>query len=93
MYFSAAGNFGSRSYSDTLTPGPFPNINRHDFGIGNVLQSVELGTGEFIIVLQRKNDFFSLGAPNGVSTIVRHANSDGAIAIGAVRYTNTTSLG
>lgn len=52
MYFSAAGNFGSRSYSDTLTPGPFPNINRHDFGIGNVLQSVELGTGEFIIVLQ-----------------------------------------
>ena len=90
MYFSAAGNFGSRSYSDTFTPAPFPNINRHDFGGGEFLQSVELGTGEYIIVLQWEDEFYSLGSPNGASIDldIYLVEDDGTILYGFNRDNN-----
>lgn len=44
-YFSAAGNFGSRSYHSTFNPAPAPsNVTgmAHDFGGGDIFQSLSL---------------------------------------------------
>lgn len=89
-YFSAAGNFGSRSFSETFTPAPSPNEDKHDFGDGDYLQSVELGTGDYIIVLQWDDEFYSLGNLNGASVDldIYLVEDDGTILYGFNRDNN-----
>ncbi|RLD21239.1 MAG: hypothetical protein DRI69_04640, partial [Bacteroidetes bacterium] len=63
-YYTSAGNFSDRAYSATYNDlGGF-----HDFGGGNNLQHIDLGVGEFFIVLQWEDSFYSIdGAPGAAS--------------------------
>ena len=56
LYFTSAGNFADRAWSDT-----YLDLNGlHDFGGGNTLQKVNLGVGPYLIILQWDDEFFSL---------------------------------
>ena len=66
-YFSSAGNFGSRSYESNFIASPAPNTIRHDFGSGSSLQKLQLEPGQYIIVLQWDDDFYSLGSTSGAA--------------------------
>jgi len=173
-YFSAAGNFGSKSYAGTFNPAPAPNGLSgvaHDFsGTGDVYQHLTLPSGNYTIVLQWADSIYSMGQTEtgtrndldifitdptgttlfgfnrfntggdpievlpftvtggtatanlvivkssgpddvnfkyaifqgeatideynqGTSTVVAQANADGAIAVGAVLYSNTPAFG
>ncbi|MCW3093283.1 MAG: subtilase family protease [Ferruginibacter sp.] len=169
-YFSAAGNFGNRSYESFFTPTSAPpgiTGSVHNFGGGDFLQSDSLKPGVYTIVLQWEDSIYSLGqggalndldiyladdAGNllfgmnrfnigsdpievlpfvvtantrtnimvvrafgsknvrfkfivfrgelkfneyitGTSTLVGQANAEGAMAVGAIRYTNTPAFG
>ncbi|HKK42527.1 MAG TPA: hypothetical protein VJ963_08980, partial [Bacteroidales bacterium] len=166
-YFSAAGNFGTKSYSAVFTPYTGKSVRGiagtpHDFGGGDIYQSISLVEGDYIIVLQwdddsnAKNDYdiylsdvsgttlfgfnrdnlgkepieilpFTVKGGNattnivisraagtdnsrlkyvvfrgdisineyntGTSTIVGHADAEGANTVGAVKYDNTPYYG
>ena len=76
-YFSAAGNFGSKSYQGVFTPGPTPapagfTGDVHNFTSGgDIYQSVSLALdpgstqGIYSIVLQWDDNFYSLGQTPG----------------------------
>ncbi|MCX6274501.1 MAG: MBG domain-containing protein [Bacteroidetes bacterium] len=65
-YFTAAGNFGSRSYAGVFNPGGA--INKvHDFGGGDTLQKIVLNPGVYTFVLQWDNDFYSLNQLPGAT--------------------------
>ncbi|MFM8950159.1 MAG: hypothetical protein ACKOKB_05205, partial [Bacteroidota bacterium] len=63
-YFSAAGNFGSKSYESTFNPMAAPlglAGQAHDFGGGDNLLSVNLPAGTYTIVMQWQDSIYSLG--------------------------------
>lgn len=70
-YFSAAGNFGSKSYAGTFSPLPAPGDlvgSAHDFGGGDIFQRVSLQPGTYTIVLQWQDSIYSIGeTTNGTS--------------------------
>jgi len=63
-YFSAAGNFGKKSYESFFLPAPAPagfTGSAHNFGGGDVEQRLNLVPGVYTIVLQWYDDIYSLG--------------------------------
>ncbi len=63
-YFSAAGNFASKSYENVYSPVAAPTGltgTAHNFGGGDRFQSVNLSPGNYTIVLQWADDIYSLG--------------------------------
>ncbi len=67
-YFSAAGNFGNKSYSSTFNPAPVPASlkgNAHDFGGGDRFQKISLQPGNYTIVLQWQDSIYSNGQTTG----------------------------
>jgi hypothetical protein len=67
-YFSAAGNFGQKSYYNTFKSAAAPSgISgfAHDFGGGDRLQRIALAPGAYTIVLQWDDLFASLGQTGG----------------------------
>lgn len=66
-YLTSAGNFASRGYESTFRPvtsGEGETV--HDFsGSGDYLQQLTLGTGEYLIVLQWDDDFYSIDGGSG----------------------------
>ncbi len=89
-YFSAAGNFGNKSYENTYNPVPAPGGlpgTAHNFGGGDVFQSVTLPPGDYTIVLQWLDDIYSLGqtATGGTKNdldIYLTPNTDGTALFG-----------
>ena len=74
-YFSAAGNFGGKSYEGNFAGITAPvSLNGitapvHDFGSGNALQTLNLQPGNYTIVLQWDDNIYSMGAaPSGAAT-------------------------
>ena len=74
-YFSAAGNFGLKSYegdfSGITAPATLSGISVpvHDFGSGNPLQAISLQPGNYTIVLQWDDAIYSNGgAATGAAT-------------------------
>ncbi len=69
-YFSAAGNFGNKSYEGTfadITPPPgLAGLTGtvHDFGGGNPFQTLNLTPGNYTIVLQWVDNIYSVGTSN-----------------------------
>ena len=65
LHFTSGGNFSDRAYL-----APFRNDGGlHDFDPGgavNTLQEVDLGTGDYLMILQWQDNFFSLDPDNGV---------------------------
>jgi hypothetical protein len=63
-YISAAGNFASRSYESAFDSVPVPpgfTGTAHNFGGGDIYQSVTFAPGKYIIVLQWVDDNYSIG--------------------------------
>jgi len=62
-YFTAAGNFGDRSYegifNPTATPGSLTGT-AHDFGGGDRFQSISLTPGSYLVALQWEDGFYSI---------------------------------
>jgi hypothetical protein len=61
-YFSAAGNYGNKSYQHVFVPG---SSNAHNFGGGDVLQNISLQPGSYTIVLQWDDFIYSNGQTTG----------------------------
>lgn len=89
-YFSSAGNFGNKSYENAYTPvtapGGLPGT-AHNFGGGDIYQSVTLTPGDYTIVLQWEDDIYSLGqtAAGGTKNdmdIYLTPNTDGTALFG-----------
>lgn len=62
-YFTSAGNFGDRSYEGIFNPVPAPaplTGNAHDFSNGDIYQSISLTPGNYLVVLQWEDDFYSI---------------------------------
>ena len=69
-YISAAGNFGTQSYSANFNPVPLPSGltgYAHNFSTTgtDIYQQLSLAPGTYTIVLQWDNDFYSLTGGNG----------------------------
>jgi Subtilase family/MBG domain (YGX type)/Secretion system C-terminal sorting domain len=63
-YFSAAGNYGNKSFQSVFNPTAAPGTisgSAHDFGGGDVFQSVSLSPGNYTIVMQWQDSIYSLG--------------------------------
>ncbi|WP_121355571.1 S8 family serine peptidase [Flavisolibacter nicotianae] len=71
-YFTAAGNFGSKSFEATFTPLTGATLptgisgTAHNFG-GTIQQKIHLKKGAYTIVLQWDNPFYSLGGNTGAT--------------------------
>jgi hypothetical protein len=62
-YFSAAGNFASKSYEGTFSAAAAPAGvigQAHDYGGGDIFQSISLVPGNYTIVLQWEDSIYSL---------------------------------
>lgn len=62
-YFTAAGNFGERSYENIYAPIAAPGSitgTAHDFGGGDRFQSITLTPGSYMVVLQWEDGFYSI---------------------------------
>ncbi len=87
-YFSAAGNFGNKSYENTFNPMPAPGGltgSAHNFSGGDAFQSVTLAPGDYTIVLQWIDDIYSLGQTAGTKNdldIYLTPNTDGTALFG-----------
>lgn len=67
-YFTSAGNFGERSFEGVFNPTTAPSGysgEAHDFGGGDVFQSISLEQGTYTIALQWEDDFYSLEQNDG----------------------------
>ena len=89
-YFSAAGNFANKSYENiynsVAAPGTLTGT-AHDFGGGDIFQSVTFKPGKYIIVLQWLDDIYSLGQTAAGGTkhdldIYLTPNTDGSALVG-----------
>lgn len=87
-YFTAAGNFGGKSYQGTFNPAPPPAGKSgfaHNFGGGDILQKIAFnGKGDYTIVLQWEDGIYSdgalLGTANDLDIYLTDAN--GKILVG-----------
>ena len=66
-YFTAAGNFGSKSYEGIFSPTTVNGLVAHNYGGGDVGQSITVGPGTngpttYTIVLQWQDPVYSIGA-------------------------------
>jgi hypothetical protein len=88
-YFTSAGNFGSKSHSQVFNP--YSNIDSvaHNFGGGNndILQKMNLSKGDYTIVLQWDDDFYSLGQGTGAKNDldIYLTDENGKIQVGFAR--------
>ena len=67
-YFTSAGNFGQKSYSSTFRRATAPNNLgfAHDFsGTGDIYQHMKLKSGTYTIMLQWKDNIYSLAQTTG----------------------------
>ncbi|HET7118358.1 MAG TPA: hypothetical protein VFI29_17815, partial [Hanamia sp.] len=67
-YFSAAGNYGNQSYEGIFNPAPAPTGitgTAHNFGGGDIYQTITLTPGTYTIVLQWQDGIYSSGQPQG----------------------------
>lgn len=63
-YISSAGNFGDNAYGSDFNPAPAPAGiigMAHDFGGGDIYQSVSLAPGNYVMVLQWQDSVYSIG--------------------------------
>ena len=63
-YFSAAGNYGNKSYQNNFNPVAAPSGLTgfaHNFGGGDIYQNISLKPGSYTIVLQWADEIYSLG--------------------------------
>ena len=89
-YFSAAGNFANKSYENVFNAVSAPvglTGTAHDFGGGDLFQSVTFKPGKYIIVLQWLDDIYSLGQTSAGGTkhdldIYLTPNTDGTALVG-----------
>ncbi|MBL7877375.1 MAG: hypothetical protein JNL53_17045, partial [Cyclobacteriaceae bacterium] len=65
-YFTAAGNFGNKSYEATFNP--FPGKQAHAFSGTDTLQSITVGPGNYTIVLQWDDPVYSIGSRGEILT-------------------------
>jgi hypothetical protein len=92
-YFTAAGNFGSRSYAGVFTGAGDGNA-VHKFGVDgdghdDTLQSVTLAPGRYTIVMQWDNQFYSLNQlPGAADDLDIFVVSNGGTKIGMNRKNN-----
>ncbi len=88
-YFSAAGNFGSKSYEAVFnqTTAPAGIVGQaHNFGGGDILQNDSLQAGSYTIVLQWEDSIYSLGQGGALNDFdIYLANDDGSILFGMNR--------
>ncbi|MEP7318395.1 MAG: S8 family serine peptidase, partial [Panacibacter sp.] len=83
-YFTAAGNYGNKSYRNAFNPVAAPaGITgfAHDFGGGDIYQSISLVPGTYTIVLQWADSIYSLsttgrGAKNDFDIYLRDNNGN-----------------
>jgi hypothetical protein len=61
LYFTSAVNYSDRAYTSNFNDG---GSGFHDFGYGT-LQPVSLGLGEYLVILQWEDDFYSLQEGTG----------------------------
>ncbi|MBP9925790.1 MAG: hypothetical protein KBF45_07340, partial [Cyclobacteriaceae bacterium] len=59
-YFTAAGNFGNKSYESTFNP--YPGKQAHAFSSTDTLQNITVGPGNYTIVLQWDDPVYSIGS-------------------------------
>ncbi|MDQ3277269.1 MAG: S8 family serine peptidase, partial [Bacteroidota bacterium] len=68
-YFTSAGNFGQKAFTSTFRRAPAPaNLGSaaHDFsGTGDIYQRLRLSSGTYTIVLQWKDNIYSLAQTQG----------------------------
>ena len=89
-YFSAAGNFASRSYESAFDSVPAPpgfTGTAHNFGGGDIYQSVTFAPGKYIIVLQWVDDNYSIGQAGTKNDldIFTTPNTNGTLLTGSNR--------
>ena len=88
-YFSAAGNFGSKSYEAIFNPVAAPAGipgQAHNFGGGDIFQNVSLPAGNYTIVMQWEDPVYSLGLGGaGNDFDIYLTNDDGSILFGMNR--------
>lgn len=88
-YFSAAGNFGSKSYEAIFNPTAAPAGivgQAHNFGGGDILQNDSLQAGSYTIVMQWEDSIYSLGQGGALNDFdIYLANDDGSILFGMNR--------
>ncbi len=85
-YFSAAGNFGSKSYEAIFNPTAAPagvTGQAHNFGGSDILQNDSLQAGSYTIVLQWEDSIYSLGQGGALNDLdIYLTNDDGSILYG-----------
>jgi hypothetical protein len=82
-YFSAAGNFGHKSYQSIFMPEEISGgITAHNFDGGDVYQSISLGEGIYMIVLQWDNDLDPDPAITSIDLDISLINEDGSELMG-----------
>ncbi len=98
-YFSAAGNFGKKSYSSVFTParaqGPAGLSGAfHDFGNGDIYQRISLTEGNYLLVMQwddsnnALNDYdIYLANDNGTTLFGFNRNNTGTAPIEILPFT------
>ncbi|HYJ64425.1 MAG TPA: MBG domain-containing protein, partial [Parafilimonas sp.] len=88
-YFSAAGNFGTKSYEAIFNPTAAPagiTGEAHNFGSGDILQNDSLQAGSYTIVLQWQDSIYSLGQGGALNDFdIYLTNDDGSILFGMNR--------
>jgi hypothetical protein len=87
-YFSAAGNYGNKSYQHVFVPG---SANAHNFGGGDVLQNISLQPGSYTMVLQWDDFIYSNGQATGARNDldIYLINDNGSVLLG----TNRNNIG
>ena len=83
-YFTAAGNFGSKSYQATFNPITHNGMVKHNFGGGDVGQSITLkpganGPATFMVVMQWEDPFFSMGTGGAQNDFDIYLTNDGGL--------------
>ena len=83
-YFTAAGNFGSKSYQGNFNPTTHNGMVVHNFGGGDVGQSITLNPGPngpatFMAVLQWQDPFFSMGTAGAQNDFDIYLTNDGGL--------------
>ncbi len=89
-YFSAAGNFGNKSYERNFNPkvittGILAGQTAHDFGGGDIYQKVRLAAGNYTFVFQWVDNIYSLDETLGTINdldIYLTKNTDGTGLVG-----------